>query len=89
MSKITSKTFPPRGTDPQPAPQADDLTAIPQADRYINSRQLRQILPVSSMTVWRLEQQGKLPKHMRLGGRSFWRLHAVLKALGNLAQERE
>jgi predicted DNA-binding transcriptional regulator AlpA len=38
-------------------------------------------LPVSAMSIWRFEQQGILPQHITIGGRSFWRLKDVLEAI--------
>jgi predicted DNA-binding transcriptional regulator AlpA len=42
-------------------------------DQLITRRQLQQLLPVSSMTIWRWERDGLLPKHLTIGRTSFWR----------------
>ena len=52
--------------------------------RLITRRQLQELLPVSTMTIWRLEKAGRLPRHISIGGRSYWRYADVLEALGNL-----
>ena len=53
--------------------------------RLINTEQLLVLLPVSRMTVWRLEKRGLLPSHIRIGGRNYWRLSAVLEALERIS----
>jgi predicted DNA-binding transcriptional regulator AlpA len=42
-------------------------------DHLINRKQLRRIIPVSAMTIWRWERDGKLPRHLTIGRTSFWR----------------
>ncbi|MBA2397603.1 MAG: AlpA family phage regulatory protein [Bradyrhizobium sp.] len=42
-------------------------------ERLITRRQLQQIFPVSTTTIWRLEKSGRLPKHVTIGGLNFWR----------------
>ncbi len=42
-------------------------------DRLITRRQLQQLLPVSTTTIWRLEKSGIFPKHVTIGGLNFWR----------------
>ena len=42
-------------------------------DRLITRRQLKKLLPVSTTTIWRLEKAGLFPKHVTIGGLSFWR----------------
>jgi predicted DNA-binding transcriptional regulator AlpA len=42
-------------------------------ERLITRRQLQQILPVSTTTIWRLEKSGCFPKHVTIGGLNFWR----------------
>lgn len=49
--------------------------------QLINAEQLMTLIPVSRMTLWRLEKQGRLPKHIRIGGRNYWRLSGILEAL--------
>ena len=50
-------------------------------DRLINRKQLRRLLPVSTMTIWRWERDGKLPKHLTIGRTSFWRAIEVQEYL--------
>jgi predicted DNA-binding transcriptional regulator AlpA len=52
--------------------------------QLINAEQLMILLPASRMTIWRLEKQGKLPMHSRIGGRNYWRLSAILASLEKL-----
>jgi predicted DNA-binding transcriptional regulator AlpA len=61
----------------EPADNPPELTS----DRLINRRQLRKILPVSAMTIWRWEKEGRLPQHITIGRTSFWRLADVLAAI--------
>jgi len=49
--------------------------------RLINSTQLRELWPVSAMSVWRAERQSDFPRHLKIRGRSFWRLAEVLEWL--------
>jgi predicted DNA-binding transcriptional regulator AlpA len=42
-------------------------------NRLITRRQLQQLLPVSTTTIWRLEKRGLFPKHVTIGGLNFWR----------------
>jgi predicted DNA-binding transcriptional regulator AlpA len=51
------------------------------SDRLINRRQLRELLPVSAMTIWRWEKKGRLPQHITIGRTSFWKLADVLAAI--------
>lgn len=49
--------------------------------RLITSTQLRELMPVSAMTIWRWERDGRLPQHFTIGRRSFWKLDDVLHAI--------
>ena len=65
-------------------------TSLPTAaetHRLINSRQLRQICPVSLMSFWRWEACGKWPKRIKIHGRNFWRLSEVLAAIDEMTTE--
>ena len=55
--------------------------------RLITRRQLQDLLPVSAMTIWRWEQEGRLPKHVTIGGRSFWRRSEVLRFIDEQTQD--
>jgi predicted DNA-binding transcriptional regulator AlpA len=50
-------------------------------DRLLNRQQLKHLLPVSSMTIWRFERDGKLPKHRNIGRKAFWRATEVREYL--------
>jgi predicted DNA-binding transcriptional regulator AlpA len=50
-------------------------------DHLINRKQLRRIIPVSAMTIWRWERDGKLPRHLTIGRTSFWRAIEVRECL--------
>lgn len=54
--------------------------------RLINAQQLRQLLPISRMTVWRWERAGKLPAHITIGGRAFWPYAEVVEAIKQLTK---
>ncbi len=57
-------------------------------NRLINAKQLAAIFPASKMTIWRLEKQGKLPKHVSVGGRNYWRYTDVIVAIQRLTEPR-
>ena len=62
----------------EPSDDPSDLAR----DRLINRRQLRKLLPVSAMTIWRWERDGRLPQHITIGRTSFWKLTDVLASIG-------
>lgn len=66
----------------------DSLPFYLAQQRLITRAQLREILPVSAMTVWRWEQDGRLPRHFTIGRRSFWKLDDVLRALSDAQASR-
>ena len=43
-------------------------------------------MPVSGMTLWRMEKDGFLPKHILIGRKAFWRLADILEFLHNVAK---
>jgi predicted DNA-binding transcriptional regulator AlpA len=51
----------------------DVLSADLQSDRLITRKQLKELIPVSTMTIWRWEQEGRIPRHVTIGRTSFWR----------------
>ena len=53
-------------------PTASDPNAI------INGAQLRELIPVSPMTIWRWEKAGDFPKHFQINNHNYWRLSEVL-----------
>jgi predicted DNA-binding transcriptional regulator AlpA len=56
------------------------------AHQLINARQLMTLLPVSRMTIWRLEKQGRVPRHIRIGGRNYWRLSEITESISKLSE---
>jgi len=40
------------------------------------------IIPVSTMTIWRWEKEGRLPTHIAIERTSFWKLAEVLDFIG-------
>src|SRR5258705_8643372 len=49
--------------------------------RLINRRQLRKLIPVSAMTIWRWERAGLFPQHFLIGRTALWKLSDVLKII--------
>ncbi len=50
----------------------------PDVDRIISAKERRTMIPYSDMHIWRLEQDGRFPKRIRLGkGRVGWSLHEI------------
>ncbi len=43
----------------------------------ISRKQLKLLLPVSAMTLWRWEREGRLPPHIVIGRTSFWRVKDI------------
>jgi prophage regulatory protein len=39
----------------------------PEIDRIIPAEERRRLVPYSDMQIWRLEQEGRFPKRIRLG----------------------
>jgi predicted DNA-binding transcriptional regulator AlpA len=60
----------------------DDLKTY----RLIDREQLKKLLPVSSMTVWRMERDGRIPKHFLIGRKAFWKLADLLNYLQKVTQ---
>jgi len=52
-----------------------------QSWRLINRRQLRQLVPVSDMTIWRWIKAGIFPEPIKINGRNYWREDSVYEAL--------
>jgi predicted DNA-binding transcriptional regulator AlpA len=40
-------------------------------------RMLRQVVPVSDMTIWRWERDGHFPRHLTVNSRNYWLLSEV------------
>jgi predicted DNA-binding transcriptional regulator AlpA len=61
-------------------------SSVDDGVRLITSKQLQQLLPVSKMTIWRMEQRGQLPQHVLVNGRAFWRHAEVVEAIKQLTK---
>ena len=48
--------------------------AINHGERLLPRRELRILVPVSDMTIWRWERSGMFPRHLSINGRNYWRL---------------
>lgn len=46
-------------------------------ERLLPRRELRSLVPVSDMTIWRWERDGVFPRHLSINGRNYWRLSEV------------
>jgi len=46
-------------------------------ERLLPRRELRRLVPVSDMTIWRWERGGMFPKHLSINGRNYWRLSEI------------
>ena len=47
------------------------------SERLLPRRELRTLVPVSDMTIWRWERDGKFPQHLSVNGRNYWLLSEV------------
>ena len=60
------------------------------ADRVIRDKELRTMVPYSSMHIWRLERAGRFPARIRLGpNRVGWSLREVSDWLEERKAERQ
>jgi predicted DNA-binding transcriptional regulator AlpA len=51
---------------------------LPHNDRAaLPRRELRSLVPVSDMTIWRWERDGVFPRHLSINGRNYWRLSEI------------
>jgi predicted DNA-binding transcriptional regulator AlpA len=46
-------------------------------ERLLPRRELRSLVPVSDMTIWRWERDGVFPRHLSINGRNYWRLSEI------------
>ena len=51
-------------------------------DKLINRSQVKEIVQVSDMTLWRWIKSGRIPEPIYIGKRRYWRLGCFLAALG-------
>jgi predicted DNA-binding transcriptional regulator AlpA len=47
------------------------------SERLLPRRELRSLIPVSDMTIWRWERDGRFPHHLLINGRNYWRLSEI------------
>lgn len=48
------------------------------SERLLPRRELRRLVPVSDMTIWRWERGGVFPRHLSINGRNYWRLSEIM-----------
>lgn len=41
-------------------------------ERLLTRRLLRNLVPVSDMTIWRWERDDRFPRHLTVNGRNYW-----------------
>ena len=46
--------------------------AFNNSERLLPRRELRTLVPVSDMTIWRWERDGQFPRHLSINGRNYW-----------------
>jgi predicted DNA-binding transcriptional regulator AlpA len=51
-------------TDPSPS--------FDGSERLLPRRELRKLVPVSDMTIWRWEREDRFPRHLSIHGRNYW-----------------
>ena len=49
------------------------------SERLLPRRELRNLVPVSDMTIWRWERDGQFPRHLSINGRNYWLRSEVLR----------
>jgi predicted DNA-binding transcriptional regulator AlpA len=52
----------------------DRFDPLDRSERLLPRRELRSLVPVSDMTIWRWERNGLFPRHLVINGRNYWRL---------------
>jgi len=57
---------------------SDRLGSRDGGERLLPRRELRTLLPVSDMTIWRWERNGAFPRHLSINGRNYWLRSEVL-----------
>ena len=65
---------------------SDAGTLAIEQERLISARQLREMIPISTTTLWRWTKTSDFPKPARINDRLFWRLADVRRWL---AEKRE
>ena len=59
------------------AHESEPDSASWDSERLLSRRLLRRLVPVSDMTIWRWERDGRFPHHLSINGRNYWRLGEV------------
>ena len=57
---------------------SDRLGYRDSGERLLPRRELRNLVPVSDMTIWRWERSGDFPRHLSIYGRNYWLRSEVL-----------
>jgi len=52
----------------------DRSNPVGSGERLLPRRELRTLVPVSDMTIWRWERGGHFPRHLSVNGRNYWLL---------------
>ncbi len=66
------------------------MTAPFPDDRIVSAKERRQLIPYSDMHVWRMEQDGRFPKRIRLGeNRVGWSLRELQEWIEARKAERD
>jgi predicted DNA-binding transcriptional regulator AlpA len=55
-------------------------------DKLLCQKQVRQIVPVCSVTLWSWVKAGKFPKPVKVGGRIFWKQTDIETFIANSGQ---
>ena len=57
--------------------------------RLVSDRQLAKMLSVSRATIWRRVADGTLPRPVRVGGATRWRLEEIEATIARLSENRD
>lgn len=55
----------------------DHFRSIDGGERLLPRRELRNLVPVSDMTIWRWERDGQFPRHLSINSRNYWRFSEI------------
>ena len=59
------------------ANSSEHTNNVHHQERLLTRRMLRQMVPVSDMTIWRWERDGLFPRHLTVNSRNYWLLSEV------------
>ena len=54
------------------ANEVKHTSPAPNGKRLLTRRLIRRVVPVSDMTIWRWERDGRFPRHLTINGRNYW-----------------